>query len=983
MKLTGVIISFLVVSLVGDVNSQTVSNVAGIPGVQGNANGPASSATFNNPYGIALDPQGNVFVADRFAHTIRKITPAGIVSSFAGTGSPGGADGQGASASFNEPWAVACDTLGNVYVADTKNYKIRKITPSGNVTTFAGTGTFGVTNGLSNVAQFGFPSGIAVTKDGQLVYVADRMTNVIRKIENDSVITFVGTVFSPGANDGQGLSAKFDHPNGIALDPSGNLLVADEYNNKIRKITPSGMVTTFAGNGSPGGVNGSALSASFNAPWGVCADQQGNVYVGDANNYTIRKISAGNVSVYAGQNGVAGMVNGPALQSSFTGVSALWYQYADNSVYVCDPYSQLVRKVAGESITLNVSNGTTSYCIGAPVSLVASPTGYSNYVFYNGGIILGTSSNGTLTISSLPQGTHNITCTATNSQGQTIGSNTIIITITSSLQVSISASGSTTICQGQSVTLTASPSGSYLWSNGATAAFIQVNNAGSYSVTVTNAQGCSGQSQSVSVTTLQAPDASVSSSSGGAVCAGDSVQLSAGNAATYLWSNGQTSQNIYVTTPGNYTVMVSSGAGCSAISLPVTVNFLAPTFSTVSPGGNVLLASGSSLTLTANNGLAWEWSTGEVTQSITVNSAGDYVVTVTDTAGCKSAPDTARITLIDPSTIVTVTGSSSFCEGDSLRLSSAFADGNQWYYNSSPLTGATTQDFYAKLDGTYHVEYIPSSGPAIVSDPVNVTVYQRPGPASISTDSVCSGDVVILNIQPESGISYSWYNSQAGGTPLGTGASLMTPPLSFSTSFFVESVNANGCRGWQRTEVIAYVYNAPVVEIQHTEPTLFQGAYEVHFSVTGDPLTSYFWDFGDPGSPDNNANTPDPFHVYTQPGDYTITLDVTDLAGCASSFNKIVAVVMKNNLFVPTGFSPNDDGNNDLFRVRGNNISYYDMRIYSQWGENIWRSPKETTGWDGTINGQKTPPGSYAYVIEVVFDNGNKELLRGNINLIR
>lgn len=983
MRLTGIIISFLMVSLSGGVNSQTVSTIAGIPGVQGNTNGQASSATFNNPYGIALDPQGNVFVADRFAHTIRKITPQGIVSTFAGTGSPGGADGQGTSASFNEPWAVACDTLGNVFVADTKNYKIRKITPTGNVTSFAGTGAFGVTNGLANVAQFGFPSGIAVSKDGKLIYVADRMTNVIRKIENDSVVTFAGTVFSPGTNDGQGLSAKFDHPNGIALDPSGSLLVADEYNHKIRKITPAGMVTTFAGNGSQGSTNGPALSASFNAPWGVCADAQGNVYVGDANNFTIRKISAGNVTVYAGQNGIAGMVNGPALQSSFTGVSALWYQYSDNSVYVCDPYSQLVRKVAGESITLNVSNGITSYCVGAPVSLVASPAGYSNYVFYNGGTALGSSPNGTLTISSLPQGTHNITCTATNSQGQTIGSNTIIITITSSLQVTISASGSTTICQGQSVTLTASPSGSYLWSNGATATSIQVNNAGSYSVTVTNAQGCSGQSQAVTVTTLQAPDASVSASAGGAICAGDSVQLSAGNAAAYLWSNGQTTQNIYVTTPGNYTVMVSSGAGCSAISLPIAVSFLAPTYSSINPGGNLLLASGSSLILTANTGLAWEWSTGEVTQTISVNSAGDYVVTVTDTAGCKSAPDTARITLVDPSTIVTITGSASFCDGDSLRLSSAFADDNQWYYNGSPVTGATMQNFYAKLDGSYHVEYSPSSGPSIVSDPVSVIVYQRPGPATISTDTVCSGDMVVMNIQPESGISYSWYNSQSGGTPLGIGASLMTPPLSLSTSFFVESVNMNGCRGWQRTEVVAYVYSPPVVEIQYTEPTFFQGAYEVRFSVTGDPLTSYLWDFGDPGSPDNNANTPNPFHVYAQPGDYTITLDATDLTGCSSSYSKTVTVVMKNNLFVPTGFTPNGDSNNDLFRVRGNNVRYYDMRIYNQWGQNIFHSPKETTGWDGTVNGQKTPPGSYAYVIEVVFDDGKKELLRGNINLIR
>src|SRR4030095_14765663 len=213
--------------------AQTVSTVAGIAGVVGSANGPAASSTFNNPHGVACDPQGNIYVANRYGHTIRKITPSGIVSVFAGSGSIGAADGQGAAASFNEPWAVACDTLGNVYVADTKNYKIRKITSAGVVSTVAGTGTFGVTNGPVGVAQFGFPSGIAVNKTGTIIYVADRMTHTIRKISGGTVTTIAGIVYSPGDVDGAGNVAMFDHPYGLAMDLTGNVLVADEYNNKI------------------------------------------------------------------------------------------------------------------------------------------------------------------------------------------------------------------------------------------------------------------------------------------------------------------------------------------------------------------------------------------------------------------------------------------------------------------------------------------------------------------------------------------------------------------------------------------------------------------------------------------------------------------------------------------------------------------------------------------------------------------------------
>lgn len=966
------------------VNSQVVSNVAGVPGVQGNNNGPAAAATFNNPHGVAIDKQGNIYIANRFGHTIRKITPAGVVSTLAGTGSPGATDGNGTAASFNEPWSVACDTLGNIYVADTKNYKIRKISSTGIVTTLAGTGVFGTTNGPANVSQFGFPSGIAVTKDGSTVYVADRMTNTIRRIQNDSVITFAGTVFSPGANDGQGTTAKFDHPYGLAIDNAGNVLVADEFNNKIRRITPQGLVSTVAGNGTQGSANGPALSSSFNAPWGVCVDGNGDILVGDANNFTIRKISAGTVSVYAGQAGVPGMLNGPALQSSFNGVSSLWYNSLDNSVYVTDPYSQLVRKVAAESLTLTTSTGGSSFCIGSNITLVASPSGLTNYVFRSGTTIIGTSASGTITINSLPQGTNNITCTATNAQGLPVASNILTVEITARLSVSITTTGNTTICQGDTVTLTASPAGIYSWSNGATSASISVTTPGTYTVTVTNAQGCTGQSTPVDIITLQPPAATASASISTPACVGDSVMLTAGSATTYLWSTGDTLQSIFVSSPGNYTVQVSNAAGCSAISLPVNVNYYSQSAASINPSGNILITQGSSITLTANSGSAYQWSNGATTASITVNTPGNYIVTVTDANGCASVPDTVSVNYISASNIISVTGATSFCEGESVLLTSVFTTSNQWYLNGNIIPGATQQTYTAIADGSYHVEHTPASGSAIVSDPVTVTVFQRPGMALATGDSVCRNEQALLATAPQQGTSFTWYDTPSGGTAVGSGLSFTTPLLNSSVTYYIETISNNGCTGLQRTPVEAIVYAKPLVLIENTAPTVISGAYEVYFSTQSNQnISSWYWDFGDPSSPDNTSTAPDPYHSYSLPGEYTITLEITTENGCTETFTKTLSVTLPNNLFIPTGFTPNNDGNNDLFRVRGHNILFSDMSIYNQWGQRIWYSPKEMTGWDGTAGGQRVPMGSYAYVIEIHFDDGKKEIHRGNINLIR
>jgi len=349
-----------------------VSTVAG-SGTAGSLDGPALAAQFNQPYGVAVDAQGTAYVADQVNHTIRRITAAGAVTTLAGNGRGYFDHPNPLFASFAVPENVFLTAQGNLLVADTGNGSIRQISPAGAVTTLAGTGVGGYLDGPAASAQFSSPTSLAQDAAGN-VYVADAANYRIRRIDPSGNVTTLAGSGVRGFLDGPAATARFFEPQGIALDAAGNLYVADRASQRIRRLSPAGVVSTYAGTGTAGYLDGPAATARFNSPIGVAVDARGDVYVAERAGHRLRRIEAatGQVSTVAG-TGTAGYLDGPALSAQLSSPNGLAIQ--NGSLYVADPGTNRVRKVAG--LPLGARPTTNA---GSGVRLEAFPNPFAHEV---------------------------------------------------------------------------------------------------------------------------------------------------------------------------------------------------------------------------------------------------------------------------------------------------------------------------------------------------------------------------------------------------------------------------------------------------------------------------------------------------------------------------------------------------------------------------------------------------------------------------
>ena len=346
-------------------NAWIINTVAGTgeKGFSGDG-GSATKAQLDSPWDVAMDAEGNIYIADQGNNRIRKVDTSGVINTVAGTGERGfsGDGGLATEAQLDSPWDVAMDAEGNIYIADQGNNRIRKVDTSGVINTVAGTGEWGFSGdgGLATEAQLNSPTGVAVDAEGN-IYITDYGNNRIRKVDTSGVINTVAGTGEWGFNGDGGLAteAQFNRLYRVAVDAEGNIYITDYGNNRIRKVDTSGVINTVAGSGERGfsGDGGPATEAQIDSPKGVSVDASGNIYIADQGNNRIRKVySSGIITTVAG-SGEGGSGDGsPATEA------LLYYPWnvtvdAEGNIYIADTSDNRIRKVSTAETFAGVMTG--------------------------------------------------------------------------------------------------------------------------------------------------------------------------------------------------------------------------------------------------------------------------------------------------------------------------------------------------------------------------------------------------------------------------------------------------------------------------------------------------------------------------------------------------------------------------------------------------------------------------------------------------
>ncbi len=431
-------------------------------------------------------------------------------------------------------------------------------------------------------------------------------------------------------------------------------------------------------------------------------------------------------------------------------------------------------------------SGPTTFCQGGSVTLTA-PTSAS-YLWSNGAT--------TQSIAVSAAGSYNVTVTNANGCSATSAATVVTVNPTPDTPV-ISPNGPTTFCEAGSVRLTAMASGSYLWSNGATTQSIVVSTSGSYSVTVTNANGCSATSAATTVTVNPRPTATITPSGPTTFCQGGSVTLTAPAGLSYSWSNGAMTRSIVVSTSGSYTVSVTNASGCSTTSAPTSVTVNPTPAATITPSGPTTFCQGGSVTLTAPAGLSYAWSTGATTRAITVSASGSYSVTTTSAAGCSatSAPTSVTVNPLPAVPVITPSGPTALCPFASVTLTAPLSTSYLW------SNGANTRSITVSTPGSYVVTVFNANGCGRTSAPVSVTA----NPPTVITTHPLSQTMPrnvtrILSVVASgtATLQYQWYNGASGNTssPIAgatTSSHTIGPYTKKGTSLFWVRVTSSGC----------------------------------------------------------------------------------------------------------------------------------------------------------------------------------------------
>jgi gliding motility-associated-like protein len=721
-----------------------------------------AAAKFSAPGGLCVDAQQNLYVADAGNNLIKKITPAGVVSVFAGSGAAGINNGVGATASFNQPSDVVADPSGNIYVVDAGNNVIRKITPGGLVTTFAGSGVAGAGNGLGTMATFNAPKGITIDQNGNL-YVTDSGNNLIRIITPAAQVSTIAGSGATGDANGQGTNATFLHPGGLTVNQMGNFYIADVLNNQIRELTGGGNVSTLAGNIFPGAVNGIAASASFFNPTSVVADDKGSLYVADASNNLIRKISltgyviSPDLPVGLSFNGSTGVISGTPVASS------------PATTYVITGYNAAGSSAA--TITITVLPGTT------PETITFPPI--PSQVVGNPDLNPGATSNNTVTP---------ITYTSSNPSVATIVNGEIHLVSTGNTIITASQGGNATYTPAVSVSQPLTVAAAYLTFNPI------------LPVSVCDTDFNPGAISNAPITYTVANDSIVSIIDGKVhINTFGTVLITAANGTT---SVGQEltidSLKVLVTvtvSPPDYTTCLGTTETFTANAINAGKN---PAYQWLLNNGGTVLP-GPDSTITLNN-----LKPGDIITCIVTNN--DYCAPVKS----KNSPSAIVTGQAIPFTTVSVASPAPVCAGDPLTFTATTTNADinsyyQWKVNGNDA-GSNNPTFTQVVNnGDLITCTITNSTGCILtvtSQADTAQLYPLPT-VKFETSSVKEGTQVQLNPLVTGNIAtYQW--SPAAGLSSTTIPNPIASPVK-TTLYTLVVTSTEGCQGADAINVISVI----------------------------------------------------------------------------------------------------------------------------------------------------------------------------------
>jgi sugar lactone lactonase YvrE len=845
--------------------------------------GPATLAKIYAARGITVDNAGNVYFIDALNVRIRKITPSGIISTVAGSGVSGfaGDGGPATSAKLFSPDGLTVDASGNLYISDMQNSRIRKVNTAGIINTIAGNGTFGFSGdgGPASAAVLGGPNGITIDASGN-IYFYDRVTSRIRKINTSGIITTVagnGTVGFSG-DGGPATSASLGNAYGVAVDGSGNIYVSESANNRIRKINTSGIINTIAGNGTAGfsGDGGIATSAQLSSPFGISVDGSGNIYFCDNYNSRIRQINTSGIINTVVGTGIW-VYNGDGILPINAQVDPIFLALdASNNMYISDYNNYRIRKItsATPSMPINTTPPVNlTICSGSSTTLSATGTAILGWYSSSTG---GTYLGGGAVL--------NTSTLSTNTTFYVQDSSACVVSLRKAITVTVNPTPTITvnngsICIGASFTIVPSGANTYTFSGGGPV--VSPTTTTSYSVSGTSIAGCISTTSAVSSVNVNTLPTVTAISNPTIVCAGQNATLSAGGALTYSWSTGATTDSILVspTTTTNYSLTGSDINNCkNSFTISVAV-------------------SNPQLTLTANPITCFGMCNGSITSSIsggiapytftsspTTNlCAGIYTVYATDNIGCNTT-NTVLVTQPSALNITAVNINSVTCNSICNGSYSINATGGTAGYSYSPAINSTNL-----CAGVYNFTVTDANLCTSIS---SVTINQ-PAPLTTTVNTtnsvICSGNSSTLSASISGGtgpMSYSWSTGS-------TNPYIIVTPTT-TTTFSVDINDGNSCT--TSSQITITVNLLPPVTATTSSVSICDGATGC---LSGTGAVNYMW-AGPCGFVSAIANPCFPVASFCQ---CTYTLWGTDANGCTNTATACISVAPNPTLTTTTSNS--------------------------------------------------------------------------------